>query len=380
MKILHVCLSGYYSEGWGYQDNLMTEQNIQNGYEVHVIASRFHRSIDNKIVKNPNNSYIDKYGVYIHRLDFKFPYLGKFNNNVRIYRGLLKTMQFIKPDIIFVHGLQFLDINTIAKYAKRNHITKIYADNHAMHSNSAKSIISKYILHRIIYKYFINRNAVIFKKIFYINESSKKFLISEYKIKKNIEFFPLCGKTISVNSREIKRQTMRKKLGLSESDIVFIHAGKLNKEKKTLELIKTFNELESLAYLVIVGSVDDAISFNFYKEIKKNNSIYYVGWKNSDELIDYLCCGDVLVQPGSQSILFQQAISCGLALILDKNEDTEKLVKYNNGLLLSKIEELRESLLFFLNEKNILVEYKKKSYLLATKELNYDVISKKYLD
>lgn len=380
MKILHVCLSGYYSEGWGYQDNLMTEQNVLEGHEVHVIASQFQRSFNNQIIKSTHGSYVDKNFVNIHRLEFKFPFLGKFNNNIRIYKGLYNTLQYIGPDIIFVHGIQFLDINIVSKYVKKKKLKKVYADNHAMHTNSAKSFISKYILHRIIYKHYIKKNLNIFRKIFYINESSKRFLTSEYKIKNKLEFFPLCGRLISIDSIEQKRQLKRSELKIPDTEVVFVHAGKLNKEKRTLELIRTFNEVNRKAHLIIVGSVSEDIALEFNSEITKNKYIHFVGWKNTNNLIDYLCCADVLVQPGSQSIIFQQALSCGLALILKSNDDTKKLVKNNNGLLINKTEDLKKSLVIFMNEQLILAQYKSNSYTLAIRELNYGILSKKYVE
>ena len=51
---------------------------------------------------------------------------------------MYEAIEKVKPEIIFVHNLQFFDISKIVKYAKK-HSVKIYADNHADFSNSARS-------------------------------------------------------------------------------------------------------------------------------------------------------------------------------------------------------------------------------------------------
>ena len=39
-RILHVCLSGIYNDGWGYQENIMSEYDARQGFKVFLIASK----------------------------------------------------------------------------------------------------------------------------------------------------------------------------------------------------------------------------------------------------------------------------------------------------------------------------------------------------
>jgi 1,2-diacylglycerol 3-alpha-glucosyltransferase len=41
MKIVHLCLSAFYVEGFGYQENVIPRYNRKDGHEVVIIASRF---------------------------------------------------------------------------------------------------------------------------------------------------------------------------------------------------------------------------------------------------------------------------------------------------------------------------------------------------
>jgi glycosyltransferase involved in cell wall biosynthesis len=44
-------------------------------------------------------------------------------------------------------------------------------------------------------------------------------------------------------------------------------------------------------------------------------NIIYVGWVKPGEIYQYYMASDVAVYPGGQSVLWQQAIACGLPLI-----------------------------------------------------------------
>ena len=63
---------------------------------------------------------------------------------------MYETIERINPDVLFVHGVQFLDLTEVVKYKKRNDYVKMYVDNHADFSNSATNFLSRYILHGVI--------------------------------------------------------------------------------------------------------------------------------------------------------------------------------------------------------------------------------------
>lgn len=39
MRVTHICLAGPFSDGWNYQENLLTKYNRKNGHNVDVITS-----------------------------------------------------------------------------------------------------------------------------------------------------------------------------------------------------------------------------------------------------------------------------------------------------------------------------------------------------
>src|SRR5699024_600712 len=96
------------------------------------------------------------------------------------------------PDIIFVHGVQFLNIKAIVKYKERYPKIKIFVDNHADFSNSATNWISKNLLHSIIWKYCAKVIEPVTDKFYGVLPARVDFLINVYEIDKSkVELLPL---------------------------------------------------------------------------------------------------------------------------------------------------------------------------------------------
>src|SRR5690606_17913432 len=96
------------------------------------------------------SKYINEYGIPVTRLKYKN---SKLAPRLRQYDGTYKAIEEAQADIIFIHGCQFLDIKHVVSYVRKNPNIKVYVDNHADFSNSARNFISKNILHKIIWKH-----------------------------------------------------------------------------------------------------------------------------------------------------------------------------------------------------------------------------------
>ena len=151
MKIVNICLTGPFTEGYAYQDNIISKYFSLMGHNCTIIANKkkYNKGVieeaieDEKIIDND---------IKLIRLNENKILPKKITERFRIYSGLYEHLNKINPDLIFIHGLQFIDIRHIVKYAKENKGVKIVVDNHADFTNSAKNIFSKNILHKIIWK------------------------------------------------------------------------------------------------------------------------------------------------------------------------------------------------------------------------------------
>ena len=115
-----------YSDGWTYQENLLSKYHKKMGYEVTIITSML-RYKEGKLVEDGKKNFVDVNGVNVIRLEKKNSILSKFP----IYKNFYETIESENPDIIFSHGCQYVDVNNLIKYKKNNSNVKIYVDNHA---------------------------------------------------------------------------------------------------------------------------------------------------------------------------------------------------------------------------------------------------------
>lgn len=152
MKITHLCLACFFPDGYSYQENLLPKFHKRLGYEVEVIASLLtFGSNGEQAYMDHCDTYINENGIKVVRLDYRLD--NKVSKKLQLFRGLYAALENSEPDILFIHGGQFLDIKQVVKYLKNNPGIEVYVDNHADYSNSATNLISKYILHRIIWRH-----------------------------------------------------------------------------------------------------------------------------------------------------------------------------------------------------------------------------------
>ena len=148
MRILHVMLANFYIDNYSYQENYLPKYHKVLGHEVEIVASLFTFDKNGKGAWLPETSkYINEYGIPVTRLDFqKLPKARRF----RWYVGLQKELDRFAPELIFIHGVQFMDISVVADYCKAHPEVQVFADNHSDFSNSATNWLSKNVLHKII--------------------------------------------------------------------------------------------------------------------------------------------------------------------------------------------------------------------------------------
>jgi peptidyl-tRNA hydrolase len=108
MKITHICLCGPVTDNWTYQDNLLPKYHKKLGYEVSVITSRYVFNDKGQLVIDKRSEYINEHGVKIIRIENK--YRTTINSKFKIYDNLYKTIEEEKPEILFIHGVQFINL------------------------------------------------------------------------------------------------------------------------------------------------------------------------------------------------------------------------------------------------------------------------------
>ncbi len=347
MKVVHICLGNFYIDNYSYQENMLPKYHKKLGYDVEIIASLM--SFD----KNGKRSFLETEKVYenengikVTRLEYKKPQL--IFKKLKRYVGTYKILKESKPDILFIHGCQFLDMSIIVKYLKKYPIEKVYVDNHADFSNSATNFLSKNILHKIFWKHTAQIIEPYTQKFFGVLPARVEFLQNIYKVPTNKCELLIMGandELIEKYCNEKSRETFRNLLGIKKNDFVIVTGGKIDKSKKqTLFLMKAIRNMNATNIkLFIFGSIAVEIKKEFENLCCEN--IKYIGWANEEESYKNFSIADLVVFPGRHSVYWEQVVAMGIPMICKfwegtthvdiggnvkfLNEDSEKEIKRN---------------------------------------------------
>ncbi len=335
MKISHLCLSCFYIDGYSYQENILPCINKNDGHSVRIIAST-ETYLDGKTLgyKLPG-SYVNEDGIAVTRLDYRKFLPHSIMKKLRMHKGVFELLEEFNPDVILFHGLCGWEMTAIAKYKKHHPKVKIYADSHEDANNSGRGFISRFFLHKLYYRSILHFALPYIDRILYITPETREFVKNVYGVPEDVlEFYPLGGHVFSDEEYVETRKKTRSLLKVDEDDVIFIQAGKMGKKKKVIESMEAFHAVKNKKFkLFFIGSLETGIKEQFDLLLEKDDRISYLGWKESSELMHYLCAADVYLQPGSQSAIMQNALCLRCPVILDDVLSHEPYVKGNGWLL-----------------------------------------------
>ncbi len=160
-------------------------------------------------------------------------------------------------------------------------------------------------------------------------------------------------------------------LDVDIDQIMFVHSGKIDKHKRTVDILKAFSQVKSdNIRLVLIGSMTEDVKEEVETLIEADSRVSFVGWKTADELMEYLCAADVYVQPGGQSATMQNAICCGCAMMLYPHKSHEPYLQ-GNGYYIESIEDMKRVFQEISANQSVLKDMKEKSMEIAGELLDY---------
>lgn len=312
-------LGCFYIDNYSYQENLLPKYHKLAGHDVEIVASLFTFDQNGKGVWLPEPSkYVNEHGIPVTRLTFA---KGKIAKRLRHYVGLMDELQRICPDLIFIHGVQFCDIDVVVKYLKKHPNVKVYVDNHADFSNSAKGFISKHIQHRIIWRRCAQKINPYVTKFYGVLPARVDFLINEYKLPvEKVELLVMGAddEAVAAAKQPFVRKNLREQYGLSETDTVLMTGGKIDSNKpQTLILMEAVNASpRSDLKLLVFGAIAPELKEKFDEQL--SDKVRYIGWKKSEKIYDEFAVADIIAFPGLHSVLWEQAVAMGKPCIFRK--------------------------------------------------------------
>lgn len=313
MKIVHICLAAVYIEGFGYQENILPQCHRAMGFEVTVLTSDtvFDRNYTQKT--REDKDYINQYGINVITLSRskRYGYYSKFRDYANLYNELQKE----KPSIIFVHGGQFVALKDVIDYCKSNSHVRLYIDQHGDYYNMRLDRWQDRFVQYWIYGFWMRKAIPYVDKFWGVTPWRCQYLNEVYGIpKEKIGLLVMGGDDTCIHYDEKKqiRTHIRKILSLKESDFVLITGGKIDRNKNIHVLMRAVAELNRNNLKLIVFGQPDKEMQSLIKELSKDMHIINIGWLDSTKVYDYFLASDLVVFPGTHSVLWEQACACGI--------------------------------------------------------------------
>ena len=339
MRVLHLCLSNWFVDGVGYQENELVRQHLTDGHEVLVVASTETHSDDGKLTYIDPSEYMGDEGAKIIRIPYRRFLPELLMRKLRIHVGLRKILETYAPNVILFHGTCGWELITVANYLEHNPNVNFFVDSHEDQYNSARNWLSRELLHKLYYAPILRFALSKIKKILCYTPDSINFVKTIYGISpEKLELFPLGGRPVTDDEYENRRSITRNKYGIGIDEILLIQSGKQTRRKKIIDSVKALSQIQNRNFrFFIIGTIEKSITEEIFQIIDDDERISYLGWKNLDELTDLLCAADIYLQPGSgiQSVTMQHSLCCRCAVILDDLLSHRYCVS-NNGWLIGR--------------------------------------------
>ena len=338
MKIVHILLSGPYSDHFSYQENLLSKYHAKSGLETVLIAANWRWSIDGKLEKTETGTYRDENNVKIIRL----PVLGRnCNSRIKHLKGLYRTDE--NPGILFIHDCQSVDLGVLASYLKKHHNVRAYVDNHVDFSNGASNWLSVNVLHKMIWKHYVHRIEPYVRKFYGVLPARVDFLINMYHLPADKCELLVMG----ADDEEIERarqpeliQSNRERFGIQDDDFLIVTGGKIDAAKtQTLLLMKAVRHIDSPHLkLIVFGSIDKSLQ-DQVEQLTDHDRIQYIGWAKGNQSYDYFAMADLVCFPGRHSVYWEQVAGLGIPMLCKDWPGTHHVDLGGNVVFLERDEE-----------------------------------------
>jgi 1,2-diacylglycerol 3-alpha-glucosyltransferase len=379
MRILHLCLSNWFVDGVGYQENELVREHVLSGHEVLVISSTETHSKDGKLVYIEPRDYIGCEGARVIRISYSKLLPHYIMRKLRIHKGLKNLILKFDPNVILFHGACGWELLTVYSYVRNNKDVLWYIDSHEDQYNSARNWLSKEILHKIYYGSILRYVLPKVKKILCYSTECIDFVSSIYRIPLEcLELYPLGGRPVAKVEYKSRRTSTREYYGIDSNMVLIVQSGRLSESKKVLASLKAFcsSSIANLRF-ILVGVIEKGIEIEFNKLVQSDNRIHFVGWKSFDDLTSILCAADIYLQPGTQSVTMQHSLCCHCAVILD-NVPSHQIYMNDNGWLIG-CDRMIIDILNNIPNFN-LPKMQQNSYELALNHLDYRVLALRVLN
>lgn len=384
MKVVHLCLGSFYPDNYSYQENLLPKFHKELGYDVEVIASTQSFDEHGKVCYLQNTgTYQNEFDIRVTRIPYKTQ--SKIWKKLRRYQGCYDALKKANPDIIFVHGGQFLDIDQVVKYVKEHPKVVVYVDNHADFSNSATNWFSKNILHKVIWRHCEKEIEPYTKKFYGVLPVRVDFLKDVYRLPASKCELLVMGADDGLVKDAVDshaRENIRKQYNIADNDFLVMTGGKIDKWKtQTLLLMQAIQNIHSEnVKLIVFGSVTQELEEKV-KRLADGQKVQYIGWVQSKDSYKYFAAADLVVFPGRHSVFWEQVTGQGIPMLVKDWPGTHHVDLGGNVYFLEddSVEEIQNRIEYLLDNPERYREMKRIAMKKGMKTFSYRNIAERAL-
>ena len=337
MKIVHLCLAAFFPDGYSYQENMLPKFHKQLGHDVEVIASLQTFDENGKVVFMPGpKQYLNEYGIPVTRLAYKKP--DGLYHKLKRYVGTSEALEKAAPELLFIHGCQFRDMDKVVRYLKKHPNVRVFVDNHADFSNSATNFLSREVLHKCLWRHSAHIVAPYTTRFYGVLPARVDFLKNIYRLPaEKCELLVMGADDDKVEEAERNhwRERIRDKYGIKQDDFLVMTGGKIDAWKtQTLLLMEAVRNISSPRLkLIVFGSVTPELKEKV-QELADGTKVQYIGWIESEESYRYWIAADLAVFPGRHSVFWEQVAGMGIPMICKYWDGTTHVNVNDNAIFL----------------------------------------------
>ena len=385
MRILHLCLAATYVDRYGYQENILPRAHKAGGHDVMILASTESLEAGKGHVYLRPSDYLNEDGIPVRRIPYVRWLPAPIARKVRAYRGVGRTLEEFRPDVIFMHDAQTAAVHPVCRYCREHPQTRLYIDSHTDSVNSARGWFSRNILHGILYRSYVQCTIPFTRRYYGTLPARVEFYRDFYGTPAaRTTYLPFGVDDISVPRSRFEgiRRESRGSFGLKDGDFVIVTGGKIEKRKNTLALMEAFKALSPGhpdARLLIFGEPDAQTAGDFRRLAEGTPGIICAGWVKASETCRCLLAGDLACFPGTHSTLWEESAGYGLPGLYRKWEGMGHIDLGGNARLLdgdADAEEIRKAICEIMDNPEVFKSMKEAAMKLGPDYFSYSRIAR----
>lgn len=371
------------TDGLTYQENIITKYHRQMGLEVTVIASQYEWNREGNMAFTDRTYYRNGDDVKVIRLPVK---KGTVDSRLKVYPDLYKIVEAEQPDILFIHSCQFLDIITLARYAKKHPDVRVYMDNHVDYSNGVHGWLSKNILHKGLWRFCVHQIEPYVTRFYGVLPTRVDILKELYALPAEKCTLLVMGADDEMVQRAAQpevRSHIRQQYGIAEDDFLIMTGGKIDAFKtQTLLLMEAVQKIPNeKVRLIVFGSVAHDLKEKV-EALTDGPKVQYIGWVQAKDSYHYFAAADLVVFPGRHSVFWEQVAAQGIPMLVKDWPGTHHVDLGGNVRFLTEdsAEEIRLAIENLVNHPEEYRQMKSIAVEKGMKEFSYKQIARNAIE